>query len=149
MAVVAAEPVLRLEREFASSPERVYAAWTDPRLMAQWLGPDGVPCADCRIDLRPGGRYRAGIRTASGGEHWVGGEYREIVPNRRLVFTWQWEEAGAPGHEMLVTVEFRPQGTGTRMLFVQTNFASEESCRNHEKGWSGSFAHLQRNLSGA
>ena len=149
MAVVAADLVLRLEREFAAPPERVYAAWTDPRVMARWLGPDGVPCAACEIDLRPGGRYRAGIRVASGGEHWVGGEYREIVPNRRLVFTWVWEQVDSPGQEMLVTVEFRPHGSGTRMLFVQTNFASEESCRNHEKGWTGSFLCLHRQLAGA
>lgn len=149
MAVATADLFLRLERDFAASPERVFAAWTDPRLMALWLGPDGIACPSCEIDLKPGGRYRTCIKGASGSEYWVGGVFREIVPNRRLVFTWQWEQIDSPGHEMLVTVEFQPKGQGTRMLFVQTNFASAESCRNHEKGWTGSFLCLQRHLSGA
>jgi uncharacterized protein YndB with AHSA1/START domain len=132
-------PTLKLEREFAAPVARVFAAWTDPRLMAQWWGPENVSCPVCEIDLRVGGRYRTCMKRGNGEENWVSGEYREIVPDRRLAFTWAWEENGKRGHEMLVEVDFARAGANTRVTLAQSNFATLESCTNHRAGWSSSF----------
>ena len=141
-------PLLRLEREFKAPPERVFAAWTDPRLMARWWGPEGMTCPVCEVDLRVGGRYRTCMKGEKGDEHWVSGAYREIVPGKRLAFTWAWEENGVRGHEMLVEVEFVPAGRHTRLVMTQSNFASAESRDNHGKGWTSSFVCLDQFLAG-
>ena len=141
-------PVLRLEREFKAPPARVFAAFTDPKLLAQWWGPEGMTCPVCEIDLRVGGRYRTCMRGASS-EHWVSGVYREIVPPRRLAFTWAWEESGARGHETIVEIEFAPAGRNTRIVLTHRNFESAESRDKHGHGWNSSFVCLDQFLKGA
>lgn len=141
-------PTLRLEREFAAPPDRVYAAWTDPRLLAQWWGPEGMTCPVCEVDLRVGGAYRTCMKGEKGDEHWVSGVYRVIEPGKRLVFTWAWEENGKRGHEMLVEVSFARAGRKTRVVLTHSDFASLESCTNHRAGWTSSFVCLDRFLGG-
>lgn len=141
-------PTLTLEREFAAPVARVFAAWTDPRLMAQWWGPEGMTCPVCEVDLRVGGRYRTCMKGEKGDEHWVSGEYREIEPGRRLVFTWAWEENGKRGHDMLVEVNFARAGTSTRVTLTQSNFATLEACNNHRAGWTSSFVCLDAFVKG-
>jgi uncharacterized protein YndB with AHSA1/START domain len=135
------ERTLRLEREFKAPPARVFAAFTDPALLAQWWGPEGMSCPVCEIDLRIGGRWRTCIRGEQG-EHWVSGVYREIAPPRRLAFTWAWEENGVRGHETMVEIDFAPAGHNTRIVLTQREFESAEQCDNHNKGWTSAFACL-------
>ena len=145
-AAAAEDLVLRLEREFKAPPERVFAAFTDPRLVAQWWGPEGMSCPVCEIDLRVGGRYRTCMRGER--DNWVSGVYREIAPPRRLAFTWAWEENGARGHETIVEIEFAPAGRNTKIVLTQREFDSKESRDNHGKGWSSSFVCLDQTLKG-
>ena len=79
-------PSLTLARRFNTAPEKVYAAWADPQKLVQWFGPGSVEPGSVKadIDLRSGGRYRISF-IANGTYNEVGGVYREVVPNRRLV----------------------------------------------------------------
>lgn len=78
-----------------------------------------------------------------GTEYSCGGEYREIVPNKKLVFTHMWDEEDMPPHETLVTVIFEDEGKDkTRMNFRQQFFRSVTSRDGHEGGWSEAFARL-------
>lgn len=138
--------VLRLEREFKAPPERVFAAFTDPKLLAQWWGPEGMTCPVCEVDLRVGGRYRTCMRGER--DNWVSGVYREIAPPRRLAFTWAWEENGARGHETIVEIEFAPAGGNTRIVLTQREFESKTARDNHNKGWNSSFVCLDQFLKG-
>jgi uncharacterized protein YndB with AHSA1/START domain len=147
-AAAADDRTLRLEREFKAPPERVFAAFTDPKLLAQWWGPEGMSCPVCEIDLRVGGHWRTCMRGAEG-EHWVSGVYREILPPRRLAFTWAWEENGVRGHETVVEIEFAPAGRNTRIVLTQRTFETKDGRDNHSKGWTSSFACLDRFLTGA
>lgn len=142
------EFALRIEREFAVPPERVFDAFTDPGQVAQWWGPEGMTCPHCDVDARPGGRYRTCIRQPGGAELWVGGVYREVERPRRLVFTWAWETDGVPGHEMLIALSFEPTPNGTRLALLQTNFANADARDRHEHGWISSFNCLDAFLSG-
>ena len=63
------------------------------------------------LDVRVGGRFRASFNTDDGEYHEVGGVYREVVPNQRLVFSWAWHST--PERESLVTVTLKPDGAGT------------------------------------
>jgi uncharacterized protein YndB with AHSA1/START domain len=140
-------PVLRLQREFKAAPERVFAAFTDPKLFAQWWGPEGMSCPVCEIDLKVGGRWRTCMRGQQG-EHWVSGVYREISPPRRLAFTWAWEENGVRGHETVVELEFHAAGRNTRLVLTHHGFESGESRDKHGHGWTSCFVCLDQFLQG-
>ena len=127
---------LRYERVFAAPPERVFHAWTDPQVLARWWGPKGCVIPEISIDLREGGEWMTLMREPDGGEHRVSGVYREIVPPRRLVFTWAWDNDGERGHESTVTVEFEAAPGGTLMRFHQATFRTAEMTRLHNEGWT-------------
>jgi uncharacterized protein YndB with AHSA1/START domain len=140
-------PVIRIEREFKAPPERVFAAFTDPKLFAEWWGPEGMSCPVCEIDLRVGGRWRTCMRGQQG-EHWVSGAYREIVRPRRLAFTWAWEENGVRGHETVVEIDFVPSGRNTKLVLSHTGFETAEARDKHVHGWTSCFACLDKFLKG-
>ncbi len=77
-----------LTRMIEAPREAVFKAWTDPALIARWLGPSGVRAEVRHIDARRGGSYRIDMQGTSGSLGIVGGIYREVVPPERLVFTW-------------------------------------------------------------
>lgn len=86
------------------------------------------------------------MRAPDGTDHWLGGTYREIVENERLVFTHAWRGAdGQAGHETVVTVAFSDAGAGrTRVTLHQAFFATGSSRAGHEDGWSRTFDNLAR-----
>ena len=96
------------------------------------------------VDLRVGGRYRIVMQEPGGEAHRVGGAYREIVANERLVFTWAWE--ATPERESLVTVRLRAAGGGTDLTLTHEQLFDEAVRDRHVKGWTGSFERLQRYL---
>jgi uncharacterized protein YndB with AHSA1/START domain len=109
-ASLAERPSLTLERFYPVAPEKVWRAWTDPQALSRWFGPGGSqPVASAELDVRVGGRFRVLFGGAEGREHEVQGVYREVVPNRRLVFTWTWPRT-TPERESLVTIELRKAG---------------------------------------
>ncbi|MFO1323974.1 MAG: SRPBCC domain-containing protein [Burkholderiales bacterium] len=136
---------LAIRRTYDAPLDVVYAAWTDPEEMKHWMGPpDADIDAEVTLDLRVGGRYRIVMHAANGDTHRVGGTYREIVANRRLVYTWAWEST--PERESLVTVEFRPVGGGTEVLLTHERFADRDARDRHHHGWDGCLDRLARQL---
>jgi uncharacterized protein YndB with AHSA1/START domain len=147
MAARKPERVLEITRTFDAPRALVFAAWTQPRHLAQWSGPRGFTASQDYMDLRPGGAYRACLKAPDGTEHWVRGVYREVVEPERLVFTHAWErEDGEPGPETVVTVTFAERGRGTEMTFHQAIFESVEARDGHRGGWSSSLDRLAEYL---
>jgi uncharacterized protein YndB with AHSA1/START domain len=144
-AAPAERPSLTLKRRFNAAPEKVYAAWADPQKLAQWFGPGAVEQGSVKadIDLRVGGRYRISFN-AKGTYNEVGGVYREVVPNQRLVFSWAWHST--PERESLVTISIKPEGGGTLLTFLHEQFADVTARDNHERGWIELFAKLETYL---
>ena len=134
-----ADDVLRLERRFAAPRVDVYRAWTDPKQLVRWWGPEGMSIPDCEMDVRPGGKWRTCMTGPDGNERWVGGVYREVTPPARLVFTWAWEEDGKPGPETLITIEFHDLGDATDLVLTQEGFADSGGRDLHGEGWTSSF----------
>lgn len=114
----------------------VYKVWTEPEHMVRWMGPKGFTAPSARLDVREGGHYRALIRSPEGKDYWFHGVYREVVENKRLVFTFAWEEDGERGLENLITITFAEENGKTRMVFKQAPFQSVEERDGHEGGWS-------------
>jgi uncharacterized protein YndB with AHSA1/START domain len=139
------KPGLDITRHYPVAPEKVWRAWTDPQALSHWFGPgemDTVTRAE--LDLRVGGRYRIAFRMPDGQEHDVSGEYQEVVANRRLSFTWAWRST--PERVSLVTIELQPAAQGCEMKFRHERFFDQEARDNHERGWTGTFAKLDRFL---
>jgi len=138
-------PSLALVRKFDAAPGKVWRALTEPELLKQWMRPnDSTKMSTAEIDLRVGGRYRIVMRPADGEEHDVRGVYREIVPNRKLVYTWAWKSTSE--RESLVTIELRAAGGGTELTLKHEQFVDEEARDKHQHGWNGCLAGLERFL---
>ena len=104
------KPSLTLKRRINAPPAKIFAAWTDPEKLAQWFGPADTVAgsASAELDVKVGGRFRVRFSTANGEQHEVGGIYRQVTPDQRLVFTWAWRST--PERESLVSVALRPDG---------------------------------------
>jgi uncharacterized protein YndB with AHSA1/START domain len=74
-------------RIFDAPRELVWKAWTEPKYVMQWWGPKGFTAPVCKIDFRVGGKFLFCMRTPDGYEGWNGGEYHEIVPHEKIVFS--------------------------------------------------------------
>lgn len=137
---------LQIRRIYPQSVAAVYAAWSDPEQMKHWMGARAdYREAEVTMDVRVGGRYRCIMHAPDGEVHRVGGVFREIVPNRKLVYTWAWEST--PERESLVTVEFKPAGQGTELLLTHQRFADAQARDRHQQGWNGCLDRLDRYLS--
>ena len=138
----ATRPSLTLKRRLSAPPAKVYAAWTDPEKIMQWFGPEGVAMVSAESDPRVGGRYRFIARAPDGELHNVSGEYREVVPNQKLVFTWSW--ISTPERVSLVTVALKPDGDGTMLTLTHEQFFDEAARDRHQYGWTGAIDKLER-----
>ena len=132
-----ADRALEISRIIDAPRELVFKAWTDPEEIARWWGPRGFTTTSLTMDVRPGGAYRAGMRSPEGTLHCRRGVYREIVPPERIVFTFAWEGAtGDPGHETLVTVRFAEHDGKTLLTLHQATFETVAACDDHRRGWT-------------
>ena len=138
----AVKPSLTLKRRLNAPAEKVYAAWTDPQKIVRWFGPDSGPVTKADIDLRVGGGFTIAFSTEDGEHHEVGGIYREVVPNEKLVFTWAWHTMKE--RESLVTVTIKPDGQGSLLTLHHEKFFDEAARDGHEGGWNGSLNKLER-----
>ena len=139
---------LRLERTYDATADEVFDAWTNPDVLRRWWVVDPAwrtSVAD--VDLRPGGRYRLSMEDpASGTTHTVGGEYLEVERPERLVYTWQWEDAGDAAHVSTVAVRFIGDGERTTVVLEHTGLESPESRDRHEHGWKACLESLQKRV---
>ena len=91
---------------------------------------------------RVGGRYRVEMRSPDGKDHDVGGVYREVVANEKLVFTWAWKST--PELESVVTVLLKADGDGTLLTLTHEQFADEDARDRHQHGWNGALDKLEK-----
>lgn len=128
-------PSVTLVRRIKASPTRVWAAITRPEQMIQWWGPDAGPTLKAVADVRPGGRFSVVFRLLDGSEHNPTGIYQEVVPEKTLVFTWEWP--GMPERESLVTFRLEPLAGGTELTLIHEHLPDEAARESHEAGWEG------------
>jgi uncharacterized protein YndB with AHSA1/START domain len=128
-------PSVTIVRQIKASPAKVWAAITQPARMMQWWGVDAGPTLRVEADVRPGGRFSIVFRLLNGDEHNPTGVYREVIPEKKLVFTWEWP--GTPERESLVTFRLEPFEGGTQLTLIHEQLPSEEARTSHAQGWSG------------
>ena len=131
---------VRISRNYGVTPEKVWRAWTDPQALSQWFGHAKPETTLAEVDLRVGGSYRIAFAGSTGEMNEVSGVYQEVVPNRRLVFTWAFKST--PERVSRVSIDLTQQAGGTELRFVHDRFYNEEARDKHEWGWQHGFANL-------
>ena len=124
---------LVVSRVIQAPCELVFRAWTDPEHMGRWFSPEGVECRSFTAETRVGGAYRLHM-VSPNGDHIAAGTYKEILPNRRLQFTWERAAEGVP--LTLVTVDFEDLGKTTRLTVTHEGFPDQEDAKDHNGGWT-------------
>lgn len=115
-----------VERRIAAAPATVFSFFADTTRWLRWQGVEG------EIELRPGGVFRMNVR----GDGFASGGFLEVVPERRLVFTWGWEHEsmGVPPGSTVVEIELEPDGDGTLLRLTHRNLP-ETATEIHLQGW--------------
>ena len=126
---------VELTRIFSAPRERVYRAWTEKEAMEAWFGPDGVKAECDTFDPRLGGRYRIIMHVKEGEDPIVGGEFLEMTPYERLVFSWEWENVDYAGIPTVVELSFKEVDEGTELTLVHTKLPGQEAAERHTQGW--------------
>lgn len=133
---------LTMARTFAAPRERVFGMLTEPAEVARWWGPVGFTMPEVRVDLRVGGGYRFTMQPPEGDRFHLTGEFREVDPPARLVYTFRYEEPTADDRETVVTVTLAADGGHTVVSLDQDGFATQERVALHRDGWTDSFDRL-------
>ena len=111
-----------ITRTYDAPARLLFEAWSKPEHLMKWFGPVGWPLTLCEVDFRKGGRFRFAMTGPSGRQDMpFGGEYLEIVPNRKIVFDNAFE---APGSEKMITTVTFDEKDGRTTLTHHTLFAS-------------------------
>lgn len=137
------DSALEAQIDLKASPERVYQAWTEPDAFRKWFGPrSGGSLEVARFDCTEGGGFDVTMVFSDGDRVQMTGQYRELDPPSKLVFTWQWTENASASEETLVTIDLVPSAAGTFLTLVHERFASTEARDQHQQGWGPLLAKL-------
>jgi len=147
MAAQSGELALEMVRALPVAPPRVFAAFSDPDELGKWWGPDGFTVGSVDFDPRVGGTYRIEMQPPDGDPFYLGGEFSEVDPPGRLVFTFVYEDPDLDDVETLVELSFRDCGESTEVVFTQGRFKTEARRELHRDGWTDSFDRLTQVVS--
>ena len=139
---------LVLERAIEVPPQKVWAAWTDPKQVVKWFTPAPWKTVECEIDLRPGGKFYTVMQSPEGTDHPNVGCFLEVVENELLVWTdallpgWRPKEDGF----MTAAILIEPYGNGTKYTAIAYH-KNEADREKHEKmgfheGWGTALYQL-------
>jgi uncharacterized protein YndB with AHSA1/START domain len=131
---------LRHEVRIDAPPEVVFGYFTDPERLVRWFGVAAL------LDPRPGGA----LRIDANGRDVVLGEYVEVDPPRRVVFTWGFDgpQPIVPAGATQVEVTLEPEGEGTRLV-LRHHGLEPDSRPPHDEGWAHYLARLEHAAAGA
>lgn len=135
---------LVLRRTYPASPEVVFQLWTTPESIKRWLKPtNDFTHTVVEVDLKVGGSYQIGFKSAEGKVDVVSGQFSVIQPPNKVVYTWTWDEPSEhAGVETQVTVEFLDKDGGTELVLTHEKFTIAGMKESHMGGWSGALDQL-------
>jgi uncharacterized protein YndB with AHSA1/START domain len=135
---------IRLHRVLATSPDKVFRAFTEADALAKWLPPNGFLCTVHHLEAKVGGAHKMSFRNfTTGHSHSFGGTYLELVPGERLRYTDSFDDPNLPG-EMTVTVLLKKVSVGTEVEITQEgvpDLIPPEACY---LGWQESLRNLAK-----
>jgi len=135
---------IRLHCVIATRPDKIYRAFVESDAIASWLPPYGFLCTVHELDARVGGHHKMSFRNFTTGEsHGFGGEYLELVPGQRLVYTDRFDDPNLPG-EMRVTVDLKAVSVGTEVHIEQQGVPDLIPLDGCYLGWQASLRKLAK-----
>ena len=138
---------IRIERDFAVSPERLFRAITERADLVAWWGPEGMAAVDSQFDFTATGPWFAVIRGENGQDYKMSGQITRVDPPRTVGFTWGWhDDTDARGPESHVTLTVVETGSGARLIVDHRDLDEGEMAQSHETGWTSSLASLATHL---
>lgn len=144
---------LVLARIIDAPREQVYRAWTDPELMKQWFTPKPWTTEEVKIDVRPGGRSEIVMADENGNRYPNPGQYVEVVPNEKLVFTDAFVGDWVPSERPFMTAQltFEDAGNGQTRYIARVMHHTVEALQQHEAmgfhdGWGTTAEQLEQAL---
>ncbi|HEY0764015.1 MAG TPA: SRPBCC family protein [Pyrinomonadaceae bacterium] len=133
---------IRLHRVLQAPPERVYKAFTDAGAMCKWLPPHGFTGQVHHLEAKVGGSYKMSFTNFSTGKsHSFGGEYLELTPNARIVYSDRFDDPNLPG-EMKTTITLKKVMVGTELNIVQEGVPAVIPAEACYLGWQESLSLL-------
>jgi uncharacterized protein YndB with AHSA1/START domain len=139
---------LEIKRFINAPPVRVFEAWIDPAQLKQWFGPEWVQTRELLAEAKVGGKFQWDLITGDGEEKMIGGEYREIIPGKKIVFTWRhFDDEAWENCVSIVSVEFLDSDGGTELRLKHEQLPSEESRDDHNRGWNSVLDRLEKFVS--
>ncbi len=135
---------LRMTKTIRAKREKVFQAWTNPNFVKQWFAPGDKSVAMADVNAKVGGNYRIQMQDPDGTTYTTRGDYKEIIPNEKLVFSWGWE--GPDRYESLVTILLNDSGEGTELTLIHERLANTDSVEKHTQGWTGCLAKLAEKI---
>lgn len=138
--------VLKIERRFPVSPEKVFAFVTRTEHLLKWWGPEGVSMKEHNLDLSRPGAWSSTLVNAEGALHKMSGEVVAVDPPNSVEFTWGWhDDKDQRGHESRVVFEVRPDNNGgTLFQLTHSGLTDDEAAANHSRGWTSSLRKLEQ-----
>jgi uncharacterized protein YndB with AHSA1/START domain len=124
---------LQFRRIYHASREEIFAAWTEPEQMREWLCPAGATIPYIEVDLRVGGSFRIDMQSEQGIYSHTG-EYREITRPEKLAFTWS--SINTQNKETLVTVTLIQHGQQTELVLTHEGLPDKQAQEMHALGWN-------------
>jgi uncharacterized protein YndB with AHSA1/START domain len=126
---------LFVERRFPAARQRVFDIWTDPDQIKIWFGGPQTRVETVSLDLRVGGRYVIQIREPDGSLSEIAGEFLQVQPPSRLVYTWEFTRAGVTADVNTVSVEFIDDQGLTVLRLEHHPFYDPGLLAIHQGGW--------------
>ncbi len=128
---------LLISRNFDAPPALVFRLWESCEHRMRWWGPKDFTCTHMEQDFRPGGDWRACISAKAYGDSWMHGRFIAIERNRRIEFSFAWEDGrGRQDAWTTVTVTFEEASGRTLQRFHQRPFETVAERDSHVAGWS-------------
>lgn len=133
-----------VRRRLTVAPEKVFAAFSDARLVARWLTPSPeITLTLLQFDFRVGGAYRFAYHLPDGSTVIVGGVYQSIQPPSLIVFSWIIEPPDEhAGIESEVSVTITPAGAGAELHIRHAKLTRTDAVLRHAEGWRGAMDQL-------
>ncbi|MEX2478793.1 MAG: SRPBCC domain-containing protein [Gracilimonas sp.] len=134
---------LTVKRVIKADPETIFKAFTDEQIMKKWFyaDPEGSG-ATVKSNTSVGGKFQIDMHGKKD-THTHIGEFKEVVPNKKLVFTWNSHVV----EDTVVTITFNETNEGTEVTLVHEFMPNEQLLEGHKKGWNVILDHLDEIVS--
>ena len=142
---------IHADKTFTAGVNELYDAWINPEKLKQWWHPAGNKLVNVENNVREGGAIKYEFEGDDNEKTIIiTGQYKEVKPAQRLVYSWDWQIAGSEhlsNNHFELTIEFSSEGSGSKIVVSQSDEDEKESVHPRAKGWEDELEHLNRFLS--